>query len=321
MKKIIIHIGLPKSASTSLQLGVFSKMENINYLGIYPDNNIGRDISQTDTVIPEVLELMSDFWEFVLNGKSVDTVFLASSLDNALSNDKVNVISNEKLTGVNHCERSIDLKFQRLTSIFDAISCSVEYLLVLRNQSDFILSQYADLPFDPRHVEYRYTPISLEKYLDLMNYHYTFSIGDLLQYDRLIDSLSKYLDLDKLHVIFFEDIRDNREDLLNKLQKLFNNQEKIDFSKSHYNSRISSNLNGFRRLISIGSAVFPSFIKENGLVQKIRDLSYQIIERTSKKSKTELTRDQLDLVRRRYAHSNENLSVILKLKLPKEYLL
>ena len=98
MKKIIIHIGLPKSASTSLQLGVFNKMENLNYLGIYPVNNIGRDISRTDIEIPKVLELMNDFWEFILNGKSVDIDCLASSLDIALSSDKINVISNEKLT-------------------------------------------------------------------------------------------------------------------------------------------------------------------------------------------------------------------------------
>ena len=54
-KNIIFHIGYPKAASTTLQKNLFNTHQEISNLGIYPKDNVGKDVSYIENFHAPIL--------------------------------------------------------------------------------------------------------------------------------------------------------------------------------------------------------------------------------------------------------------------------
>lgn len=130
MKKILVHIGLPKTATTSLQENVLMQLHNdgkINFLGKTIDNNyylfskIYRELAKKELDDQEIANLKEDF-------------------DKILDRSLLNVISSEGLSSgdVNNL-KVLWLNFEKILSFYE-----VNIVISLRNPKDFIFSYYVE---------------------------------------------------------------------------------------------------------------------------------------------------------------------------------
>ncbi len=148
---VIIHVGYPKSASTTLQKHLFCKHPDINYLGAYPTANIGVDTAEAAASDCEYLRNadLRRFYHDLINMDSLeftqgDTADLFKrSIRPLLSPQKLNVFSHEALTNTYSADRGV--KARRLKRFFP----NAKIIVIIRNQADFLRSQYIDHPFDP----------------------------------------------------------------------------------------------------------------------------------------------------------------------------
>ena len=144
MPELVIHIGYPKCASTSLQENVFSQI-GANYLGrryrAEDQSDHYRFISglllgkQSPGCIPLELQAMvgSDFLSLIAEG----------SVEPKLSSEKLNIYSDEVLLFPYRFEEK-DLAPERIKHIFGEESISYNFILIVRNQVDLIESFFAE---------------------------------------------------------------------------------------------------------------------------------------------------------------------------------
>ncbi|MBE8189669.1 MAG: hypothetical protein HAW58_02110, partial [Candidatus Thioglobus sp.] len=115
--QLLLHIGLPKTASTTLQHNVFFQLDQagkINFLSRKSANNI------------------------LYSSKNIDDLKLETN--KLLTTNKLNVLSNENFShSVNY--NSADV-FCKLKTIFD--DCEIKLLVSLRSPMDFIFSYYVE---------------------------------------------------------------------------------------------------------------------------------------------------------------------------------
>ncbi len=165
---IFVHIGYPKSASTTLQKHLFHKHSDINYFGLYPTKNIGQDTPKIDRNARFLTDKnLRTFYKALLmeepdeysHQEAVD--LFRTSIKNHLSN-KVNLLSHERFTSTLFGHSSLEEKAKRLKTIIP----DAKIILVIRNQADLIKSQYRDMPFDPRNIR-KGKPVSLKKWIDM----------------------------------------------------------------------------------------------------------------------------------------------------------
>jgi len=133
--RIILHIGLHKTATTSLQYNVFYSLHNdglINFLGVLRDDN-GK----------EKYNVASRFLSpSMLDRRLTKRKLLKArhGLEKMLSPDKVNVFSDEMISS------SLDFNVGNLLANLKVIfeDCDVVVLVSLRNQADMLLSRYVE---------------------------------------------------------------------------------------------------------------------------------------------------------------------------------
>lgn len=86
MPKVIVHIGLPKTATTSLQIDIFSKIEyaeNMHYLGVFHPRESFQE------------PLFKQFYHFIRTGKGFED--LKNKINNKLQEGKNILISEEMI--------------------------------------------------------------------------------------------------------------------------------------------------------------------------------------------------------------------------------
>lgn len=91
MKKLILHIGLPKTGTTTLQESLFPGLHNlsiINYLGTTLSQN------QYNTYFKN---FSNDFLNFLWYNKPS-----LNSLEDYIISEKINIFSSESLSGLNY---------------------------------------------------------------------------------------------------------------------------------------------------------------------------------------------------------------------------
>ena len=133
-KKVIIHAGYPRCMSTSLQK-IFSNTKEINFLGAgYKDK-----ISYKNKQIEKIFEIGIKFARNDYFYKYLNTY--KKQLDRVLTQDKLNVISNEQLI-LNFTLQGVDPeeKLKRLSQLLK--NHDVTILLVTRNKNSLLKSLY-----------------------------------------------------------------------------------------------------------------------------------------------------------------------------------
>jgi hypothetical protein len=210
MKKIVIHLGLPKTASTTLQHHLFQKLYEqgkINFLGkvLNVDDKTGQIHTTNNSG-----KVIRDICEGKLERSAI------SALDKTLSDTLLNVYSDEGLMACypGQDNRSLEEKLTTLKSILAPYD--VKILISLRNPVDYFYSLYVQ--FYGQYFE---------------------GNKDYDTFDRYIRTYEKDKE-NKLYESFFY------EDLLRRLGSLFETQvvlfEDLKHDKNHYYETVAKTL-------------------------------------------------------------------------------
>jgi len=158
MKKVLLHLGYPKTATTSLQNNVLSHLHSkgeINFLGrsavFHNNENAPREVFYPVwRIIRAVMEL--DDEEFAANLKE----YRALLEKRYLAESKLNVLSDELLSetlSLRSFSRSAMRNLGRLVLLFEG--CEVCPVVVIRNQETAVYSMFVE--WYPRHFAGLYT--------------------------------------------------------------------------------------------------------------------------------------------------------------------
>lgn len=219
---IYVHAGLPKAASTTLQKHLFEEDEALLNMGVYPTCNVGNDtlvkslnsIFLKDHRVKEFYSRLvnSDELEFDLGSIQVELERLLTDYD-PNKNKKV-VFSDEKITSTFFSHPDVGLKARRISKIFP----DAKVILVLREQVDWIASQYRDHPFDPRGLDIG-RPVSIEKWIDIALWSTEVKLFSMLSYNELIGLYEDLFGEENVCVLLFEELVDNLPHFSNKLSE------------------------------------------------------------------------------------------------------
>jgi hypothetical protein len=203
--KVIIHVGLAKTATTLLQRALFSNHPQIEC--------IGKPRTYEDDLYWRVIERITEQDEIEFN-RNIER-FRSLEVAPLIRSEKVNVLSDETLSGFTGVGRV--QKAKRLSQVFD----SPKIMVVIRNQLDILGSFYLQhikqtntkgycpfeewvrKAFETRSVN---SPLLLFNYADLVELYCNlfgadhvkvFLYEDLIRdADRFIEDISGYLGVD-----------------------------------------------------------------------------------------------------------------------------
>jgi len=190
--KVLLHIGLPKTATSALQHNVLFPLHQegkINFLGRYSVN--GAD----DFFFP-MCNIMSQLHEYKTQEQLQE---LRNSFLLLLDSSVLNVISEECLSVTSMGQHQIRL--YNLSRILEG--CSVDVLLSLRNPVDFMFSYYVEL------YKWQYfsdsSSNSFEKFAKRVIDQPKNNEFDVLFFERFIAQVKLYFS--HIHIILFEDLK------------------------------------------------------------------------------------------------------------------
>jgi hypothetical protein len=223
MKKynLLLHIGLPKTATTSFQVNVLQSLHEdskINYFDI-PKYHINRA-----TLNP--LNIRGK-----LSIKDINT--LQQEVEVLLSKDRLNVVSNENLS-TTRINKNV---FYNLTQVFN--NCNIKLLVSIRSPVDMLFSNYVQ-SFPNRFFWHRHKN-TFNKYSQdfIINHHsqeyLEFMYEDYLQ---VIDCF-----FNNKTVLLFEDLKSDKESYFSSLAACLNidkNEISERFLTKHQNIKIKT---------------------------------------------------------------------------------
>lgn len=202
--RLLIHVGVPKTATTTLQDGLFvslNKQNQINYFG-------------------KTSECRSDKYH-----KVVKTLLFNRDKEKVtLTKNLLNVFSEEWLTSnpFNLKERfdievdSLNIP-KELANYFDEVQCDVDVLIVIRNQQTRIYSHYLEA-YDYLHKNKNHQTweTHLKTVLSNDNDFITYD------YDQLINAYVSVFGDKHVHVLFYEDFINDKLRFYQELSEVMN---------------------------------------------------------------------------------------------------
>ncbi|MGM0598311.1 MAG: hypothetical protein ACQETH_00720 [Candidatus Rifleibacteriota bacterium] len=216
MKKIVLHVGLPKTATTSLQSNLLMPLHSngkINFLGRHGAflqeglyNPIGQILSS------------------LKNGRNISLI--RNELEEQLTRDLMNVISEECISiSHNLYHKQMIPKLAELLKPYNT-----KILISLREPTSFVYAYYVEMFRWIFHNEKDMN--SLNKFVAGVLRNPEKEAFDILFYRRLINYISKYFS--DLEVILYEDLQNDSNSYFGKLGELL----KLDWQmlQSQFNS-------------------------------------------------------------------------------------
>lgn len=322
MRRLLIHIGCPKAASSTLQLDYFTNLDNVNYLGIYPKNNIGLDKKKSNHVNYDLIEPVKDFLSYVFTSGNNICEFNKQKISNSffqiLDNKKINILSSEKLMGVFHVPRDFEKKLKRVENILRMNEIEVQFLIIIRNQIDLLHSQYSDLPFNPKYCEYKYDYVKFSDWLNLCSHHYEYSLFDMLNYAKTVKTLNSVFPNPKINILLFEEFKNDNKKFQKRLFDLLKNDQTKFVDESHRNNGASFGHNLSRIILSIFSKYIPPLLKKRIKKEILMDLFSKILSLFFRnKFNVAMSDNDLSVIKNEFASSNRNLQKLFNLPLKK----
>ena len=191
MKELHLHIGFPRTATKTLQLKLFKKHSDLNYLGRYPDRDISHHVTINKILTYNENEFTKNFDNLSREIKSLP-----------LSFNKANLISDEffLLNDLLHQKISIKDSIQRLNRLCKSNNINLKIIYSVRNQTDIIKSLFSltfltSLKTDCEKI------ISTTHGEEINTYTSHFLRG--FDYNQLHNTLLKIVGRDNLNVIFY----------------------------------------------------------------------------------------------------------------------
>jgi len=196
-----IHVGLRKAASTTLQKGLFAKLPELNYFGMWIDD----EIRFADPRIPELIQriILSDGVNY--DGAAARDLAEEAILSK-LSPTRINTLSDEKLGGFWRGYADRRLIAERLKDLFG----NLRIIVMVREQIDHFLANYIALG-----GEYKLAPDRLRVRLpvtDHLEYMMRYPDYEQLGHLKMGQLTTMYADIvgrDNICVLLFEEMRDD----------------------------------------------------------------------------------------------------------------
>lgn len=225
MKKLIVHVGLPKTATTTIQECLFTNLQKwgfINYLGItYTDGRIDSYCMET-------------FQEIIKESKQFK---VAQGNDSNLwvySEEKLSVPRNiiQNWLGVSGSPEEIA---EKIYNYYGDTFNNIEILIVLRNQSSLIHSFFAQAMPEFTELYKRYT---LEDYVNDISVNP--KDHEIWEHYKTVKSYMDIFGSAKVHVLLFEEFLQNRDSFNSKIAKILDIEKDVvvdAFGGGHINSK------------------------------------------------------------------------------------
>jgi hypothetical protein len=255
-KKLLIHVGYPKTATTTLQDGLFLPLHKGGYI-----NFLGRSRNSN-----------SDYFEQA--GTFSRSLFKDNELDDHIlkfSSDVLNILSEETLTFPTFLkEKQWKSSLTKSTEFPSAIQNKlkgkvddIEILVTIRNQPSLIYSLYV--------TKYRYFLDDIKPSVpsnSLFEADGSFK-KDLFSIYYFSEVLKKYADTfgkDKLHIVLFEDFKADKNSYYQQLAKIIDvEKDLVEKSLNGVHHRKKEELkSGYKR-------EFKDYTRTGQIVRKMED--------------------------------------------------
>tara|TARA_B100001093_G_C26650706_1_gene937351 strand:+ start:199 stop:1053 length:855 start_codon:yes stop_codon:yes gene_type:complete len=254
--KIVLHLGFPKTGSSSLQFGPLLDLEKSNHLILNTWRKLNINEPLKDRPSSRLFQNFSILEDYI-----------------SFSKDKLNVLSDESFTAPMRLRKlnfgkDICSPFEFPKKIHSAIMSAYknedidfQILVVIREQSKLITSQYVE--------EYnwkRYKNIDLlfdtNGMVDLNGY-------EIYKFSEYLNLLTSLFGFKNCNFLMFEEFVNLKHNFCSKLDGIFNVKENFfydSFSKHHINNRNKNELGSFTK---DGKYFIPKFRSE--ILSQIKD--------------------------------------------------
>ena len=317
--KLIIHIGYPKTATTSLQKDFFPKIRNVNYLGTISTQK-GSYKLVNDSLTKILYELMysSDSnWEKSLK-------LHQEYFNKALNSSMVNLLSYEQLIfhstfykNINGklFKPSVEMISQRLSQLF--IDIEITIVITLRKQVELISSLYAEAY--QHHYRTDSNLNSFDKYLDAINDGF---LNDVLNFNSLIECYSNQFGKDSIKILVYEEMKIEEKSFLNKLNRIIGSNSDIEgLSQLNVRKTKKGKISKSITLYEILGKIKLKLIGERSLglegTKIVQFLRSQEIPSLSDKILVDYKDKQKDIIQKHFNDSNKELDRKFRLNLDK----
>lgn len=218
MKKLIIHIGYPKTGSTSLQDNVFKylyKNDIIEYLSI--QSTTKKDGNGDYSIYKN--------YQQILRGTKFNRNEILKELENLQKLRKdITVLSSENLSNISVNSTYISSRYsavenaKKLKNLFNPYFDKIEILVFLRAQHTLIPSYFVQFYDNIRRVNRRIKDLD-----SFISYLFSYDIDDELlnfNYYAMYRAYSDTFGKQNTHILFFEHLKDNPSLIADKLAML-----------------------------------------------------------------------------------------------------
>ena len=228
MKKVIVHLGFPKAASTLLQTKFFPKLDNCKYFGKM------SNIPNLKYIEKNILKLSDQ--EFESSFKNIINEFNKIVFDD----EKLNLISHESFTDpFQYLNNDTTKTLNRILRIFNhlSINCNFEIklLFIIRNQSDLLYSYYCHFYTRLKNL------LDIDNFDDFINYQNK-RILKSFDYNIFIKILEKN-SVNEFKFFLYEDLVHEKSFFLNELLCFFENKvQKPSYFYDLLSQKVNNNI-------------------------------------------------------------------------------
>ncbi|MDA7449959.1 hypothetical protein N8822_01230 [Candidatus Pelagibacter ubique] len=303
-KTIIIHIGYPKTGSTSLRHFLFPNHKDLNYLGRF------------DTTVNhlKITELLVKLKDNDFENEIDQIVKIAKNIN--FSEIKTNLIADEFIINYSiHYDndgdfnRTVERTIKRAKYIFDKINVNLKVCFMIRNQSELIPSFYSNTaPELGKSMTYNADDI-LHFFKSKQTNNYLLKrFCDGLKFSEMYEKIAGIIGQENLKVFIFDKVKYDFKNYIYELSRYLkidkNTSYKLMKNKSHFtammylneeikaNSPMSILFHKIKRTIKLPKEFFKNFNKKLNIAKKLSKMQFSA-EYKKNKIQTKKTREAI----------------------------
>lgn len=260
--QFILHIGYPKTGTTTLQNNLFDIHPEIENIG-KPFSHPSLDVIQQ--ICKEISNTKSNLFEHNFNKHK----YALRKIFNNCTSKKI-VLSHEHLIGYWNKHSNDYYLFKRIYDLFYYTlpkTCQLKILLTIRNQQNLALSSYVEKKFS------LFNDYNLEKFMyeGTNNPYETIIFKDLFFMDK-VKTIEKFFSKERIYILVYEDLKHDLGKFCSNISRIFDIDSSLCYyylQNSHDNKKDMSQ-GAYATKITLPSVILKKLRKHTGLKLYIR---------------------------------------------------